>query len=279
MIKNAMNSFRIPGKATHTTTSRPSSVLPGRAALVAFTFGAVTLAPLAARAEEVAGSSGNLSLWSLMQQGGWAMYPLGACSLVMFFLIFHCARETSGTRFVPSAALPRLSSLLETRNIEQAAEHLDASPSVLSRSMRHALQKARPAEGDANKAEVESSLSESLEHEENGIGQWIHYLNVVATVAPMIGLLGTVSGMIGAFQTISAGGMGRPELLAGDIGQALVTTATGLMIGIPAMVAYFVLRNRLENRILATARSATYLVDKLAGELPDESDRPGEAGF
>ena len=60
----------------------------------------------------------------------------------------------------------------------------------------------------------------------------------------MIGLLGTVSGMISAFDTMAAGGMGRPELLAGNIGEALITTATGLVIGIPAMIAYFIMRNR-----------------------------------
>ena len=79
--------------------------------------------------------------------------------------------------------------------------------------------------------------------------RWIQYLNVIATIAPMVGLLGTVSGMIGAFQTIATGGMGKPELLAGDIGEALITTATGLTIGIPAMIFYFILRNRLDSRL------------------------------
>ncbi len=236
------------------------------------------LAAATARAEDApVDTGGELSLWALMQQGGWAMYPLGACSIAMFFLIFHCVRETAKPRFVPDPALPRLDPLMESRDLLPAWEHLAASPSVLSRALGNALQKARPEAVDANKAQVEASLSESLEHEENGVGQWINYLNVVATVAPMIGLLGTVSGMIGAFQTISRGGMGRPELLAGDIGQALVTTATGLTIGIPAMIAYFVLRNRLDNRMLATAQAATRLVDKLAGELPPEYE-DAEAG-
>jgi biopolymer transport protein ExbB len=59
----------------------------------------------------------------------------------------------------------------------------------------------------------------------------------------MIGLLGTVSGMIKAFQTIAAGGMGKPELLAGNIGEALITTAAGLIIAIPAMISYFIFKN------------------------------------
>ena len=66
--------------------------------------------------------------------------------------------------------------------------------------------------------------------------------------------------------------MGRPELLAGDIGEALITTATGLVIGIPAMIFYFVLRNRLNNIILATTQTATLLIDYLAGELQVASE-------
>ena len=59
----------------------------------------------------------------------------------------------------------------------------------------------------------------------------------------MLGLLGTVSGMIKAFSIISQGGMGDPGKLAGSIGEALVTTATGLVIAIPAMIAYFIFKN------------------------------------
>ena len=226
--------------------------------------------PLAAAEEAAAG--GQLSLWALLQQGGWAMYPLAACSIAMFFLVFHCVRETAPGRFAPAGILPHLSSLLEARRIEDTLTQLQATPGVLARALLPALQKARPEYVDAGKEQVEAALAETLEHEENGIAQWITYLNVVASVAPMIGLLGTVSGMIGAFQTISLGGMGRPELLAGDIGQALVTTATGLTIGIPAMIAYFVLRNRLENRMLETARAATELIDTLATryDYPEE---------
>ncbi len=200
------------------------------------------------------------------------MYPLAACSVVMFFLIFHCVRETAPARFIPPNALPHLASLLGSHRIEEAMTHLETTPGVLARSMQPALLKARPDLADAGKEQVEAALAEALEHEENSISQWITYLNVVASVAPMIGLLGTVSGMIGAFQTISLGGMGRPELLAGDIGQALVTTATGLTIGIPAMIAYFVLRNRLENRMLETTRGATELIDTLAAGYPFDGD-------
>ena len=205
----------------------------------------------------------NLNLWGLIQEGGWAMYRLGLCSVVMLFLILHAMRETTATRFVPENLGDRLLPLMSDREIGKCTDLIAGGKTVLARALSAGLERVRPQLPDANKPKVEETVSEVLEHEENAIGQWINYLNVVATVAPMIGLLGTVSGMIGAFQTISAGGMGRPELLAGDIGEALITTAVGLVIGIPAMIAYFILRTRLDNRMMATAQEAGRILDRL----------------
>ncbi len=216
-------------------------------------------------AEEAVGSGGQ-SLWGLIMQGGWAMWPLGLCCLAVIFLTIYCYRETARKKFIPDAILPQVSAYLQARQVAEASQTLSTQPSMLSRLLNIGLQKARPDWPDANKAKIELVVGESLEAEENTLGQWVNYLNVVAAVAPMIGLLGTVSGMISAFQTISQGGMGRPELLAGDIGEALITTATGLVIGIPAMVCYFIMKNRLGSMIIATAQTASNLIDELAGE-------------
>lgn len=212
------------------------------------------------------------SLWGLIRQGGWAMVPLTLCSLAGLFLLIHGIRETLPARFYNPSLLPHLAQSLRQRDLPAAADAIAHGRTVLDRSLAVALAKADPDLPDARRDRIEEVLGEALGHEENATAQWIHYLNVVATVAPMIGLLGTVSGMIGAFQTISAGGMGRPELLAGDIGEALITTAVGLCIGIPAMIAYFILRNRLNNRMIETVQAAGELVDHLAGENGDGSE-------
>lgn len=191
------------------------------------------------------------------------MIPLGLCSLFMFFLIFYCWKETNRQKFIPDPILPDVMISMRETAFTDAGTKLASSDSVLSRTLNQALTKANPSLPHNNKEKVELMLSESLEAEENGVGQWINYLNVIASVAPMIGLLGTVSGMISAFQTISAGGMGKPELLAGNIGEALITTATGLVIGIPAMIAYFIMRNRLNNMMIATIQAASNLVDEM----------------
>jgi biopolymer transport protein ExbB len=204
----------------------------------------------------------TLNLLELIQQGGWAMYPLGICSIIMFFLIFYSWRETGVKKFFIQEHVSNTLSALENGENLQGLNYLKTSDTLLTRAIVPALQKVCK-----NPEKSENLFVENLEAEENNVIQWVTYLNVVASVAPMIGLLGTVSGMISAFQTIGRGGMGRPELLAGDIGEALITTATGLVIGIPAMIAYFVLRNRLNSVMIATAQAGSELIEAAHSEV------------
>lgn len=213
--------------------------------------------PTLLQAQEVAeASDDSLSLWGLIQQGGWAMYPLGACSLAMFFLIFYSWKETSRKKFYIGEQVQAAKEAVSGGDLSKGQNVMAQSKTLLGRALAPAIPKL------SNSHEKSENLFvENLEAEENSVSQWVTYLNVVASVAPMIGLLGTVSGMISAFQTIGRGGMGRPELLAGDIGEALITTATGLVIGIPAMIAYFVLKNRLNTAMIATAQAGTEVID------------------
>jgi len=219
------------------------------------------LLPAAFAQEAAEAATQETTLLGLLQQGGWAMWPLGLTALFMFFLIFYCWRETVLGRFVPAGLVPTLEEALAARDVEKAVELCRSAPAVLTRCLGNALRKARPELPDGNKDKIESSFIDSVEAEDGAISQWINYLNVCAAVAPMIGLLGTVSGMISAFQTIGQVGMGDPSALAGDIGEALITTATGLVIGIPAMVAYFIFRNRLNARILGVVETGGDCID------------------
>ena len=168
----------------------------------------------------------EITLFELLQQGGWAMYPLGILSMALFALILFTWMQTSAGYF--GFRKSRLNAYPVIRQLEEIVESTVNPP---------------------NQQPLQDLLRDRAELIESNCLRWIQYLNVIATIAPMVGLLGTVSGMIGAFQTIATGGMGKPELLAGDIGEALITTATGLTIGIPAMIFYFVLRNRLDSRM------------------------------
>lgn len=234
-----------------------SGVPLGGTTRLLFYAGAFAL-PTLVHAQDAAGAvtGDSLSLWGLIQQGGWAMYPLGACSLAMFFLIFYSWNETSRRKFYTPEQVQAASQAVAAQNFAEGQSVMTGSNTLLSRALAPALAKL-----SASREKAENLFIENLEAEENAVSQWVTYLNVVAAVAPMIGLLGTVSGMISAFQTIGRGGMGRPELLAGDIGEALITTATGLVIGIPAMIAYFVLKNRLNTAMIATAQAGSAVLE------------------
>lgn len=231
-------------------------------------FAALVLTSAAEGPEREALQSSRQSLFEMIVQGGWAMWPLGTCSLALLFLTVFGYLQTAPRKFLPTQALESVESLLRERRISEARDLLRGADTVYARVLFEALAKVRPRQPDGAKAKVEAAAEAALEAEESTVSQWINYLNVVATVAPMIGLLGTVSGMISAFQVLARGGMGRPELLAGDIGEALITTAAGLSVGIPAMVCYFVLRNRLSARLVVTVRALSAAVDALD---PDES--------
>lgn len=214
-------------------------------------------------------AEGTNSLWHMISQGGWAMIPLAACSLMLIYLIIHCLRETRAANFGGDSLADRLADLCAAGKTQDALHSTREHDHVLSRVLTNALRKlsSRTAPTVATEA-AEAEAAESLELEENAVAQWIHYLSVIANVAPMIGLLGTVSGMIGGFQTMSAGGMGRPELFAGDISEALITTATGLSIGIPAMIAHSYFNNRLNTLMVETNRRVGKVIDSIS---PSES--------
>jgi biopolymer transport protein ExbB len=116
---------------------------------------------------------------------------------------------------------------------------------------------------------VKEAIEEASTEEVTKYMKPIDYLSIIGATSPMLGLLGTVSGMIKAFSTIGAKGMGKPEELAGNIGEALVTTATGLIIAIPAMLTYYYFRNNFIKSTATLGRNIGALLDTLeSGELP-----------
>ncbi len=88
-------------------------------------------------------------------------------------------------------------------------------------------------------AEVREELFVTIDDAVKGyVSKFLPALNTVGSIAPLMGLLGTITGMITAFSSIAAAGTGDPKVVAGGISQALITTATGLIIAIPAVVTY-----------------------------------------
>jgi len=184
----------------------------------------------------------STTLFGLIKQGGWTMFPLGALSVAMIALAIYGFINVREDKMLRLELVPSLQEALGRLDINAASNICRGTPSMLTNVLNAGL--ARTTEGLVDVESMEKAMEEaSVEEMAAGIKP-INYLSIIAQIGPMLGLLGTVSGMIKAFQKIGLGGMGDPEMLAADIGEAMVTTATGLLIGIPAMFLYFYLKSR-----------------------------------
>ena len=185
------------------------------------------------------------TLWDTIKTGGWAMWPLGACSFALVALAVFNFQRVSRKKMIPEAAVTQIKSAAQTGNLQQLLNVTSAIDSFFTRSLLAGLNKLQPDDLAGSRPKVETAIGEAASREEAKYTFWINFLSLITAMSPMWGLLGTISGMIGAFDKIGAGGMGKPELLASNIGEALITTASGLLIAIPALILYFVFRNIL----------------------------------
>ncbi len=108
-----------------------------------FLLSALVLFAQEAAPEAAAAAEDTLNLLGLIQQGGWAMYPLGTCSLIMFFLIFYSWKETTPNKFFTAAQLSTTSDALKSGNMEQGHLHLQDASNLLARALSPALKKIR----------------------------------------------------------------------------------------------------------------------------------------
>ncbi len=183
----------------------------------------------------------SVTLWQMWVVGGIFMYPIGLQSVAAVALIILGYMQTSEDKMLHLDLVPALKDQIKGGDIAGAVSTCTGTPSPMTNILHAGLRRITDY---YSKDSVEKAMEEAAV-EENTVGlRNINYLSIIATTAPMFGLLGTVSGMIKAFQKIGLGGMGDPEKLANDIGEAMITTAFGLIVGIPAMFFYFSLKTK-----------------------------------
>ena len=122
--------------------------------------------------------------------------------------------------------------------------------------------------------EVEQAIIDSGERVTNELRKFLRLFNGISTVSPLLGLLGTVFGMINSFNVIaSADAMGRPDMLAGGISEALITTAAGLTVAIPALIAYWIFVSKVDRLIMDIDGYGQQVVELIAADA-----RPSDGG-
>jgi biopolymer transport protein ExbB len=179
----------------------------------------------------------------LLKGGGFIGYTLWLLSIVTVGIIVQYFLSIRRETIVPGPLVATLRQLLDAEDYRSVVEVTTQDTSFLSRIIQAALREAANGFGA-----MERAMEETAEQHATGMLRKIEWLNLVGNISPMLGLLGTVWGMIGAFMQIleAGGGTPAPQLLAGSIGLALVTTLLGLAVAIPALAVYSVMRNRID---------------------------------
>lgn len=197
-------------------------------------------------------------MWQILREGGPLMIPLALCSLVGLTVTLERLYALHPSRVLPREIVQVVEALRPGRDLTVAMEVCRRNPGVLSDIMLAGLEQAdRPWEV------MRDAVADVGREETTVLERHLVWLQTVAQVAPLLGLLGTVLGMIKAFIAISTSGLGDPLALSEGISQAMITTAVGLAIGIPALVAYNFLTARSESLVTRIEAHASRLVARL----------------
>ncbi len=213
-------------------------------------------------AGQVQGGEGP-SLVDLLNRGGPLMYPLYLCSIIVVAFAIERAVRLRRSAIVPADVVAKVRRLTTGENRispQTLLAELKSHPSPIARVITAGLRRA-----DRPLVELEKSIEDAGQREADTLRRGCRVLSIVSNVSPLLGLLGTVMGMITSFMTVAAreDALGRTELLAAGIYQALITTAAGLCIAIPALVLYYFFTDRVDRLVSEMDEISIDLVETL----------------
>ncbi len=205
----------------------------------------------------------QMSMREIIETGGIPMYVLGAMSIVGLALVSYFLVVLREGQVVPRKFILALRAKLEAGSLEDARMECARDGSPIAEIAVAAIEHSRSAE-ETTPELIKEVIEGEGSRQANFIQNQVQYLQDIAVIAPMIGLLGTVLGMLKAFNVVALDvAKAKPMLLAGGVSQALITTAAGLMVGIPAMVAYAYFRGRSAKLVSALESSSAGLLTLL----------------
>ncbi len=212
------------------------------------------------------------NLFSIVKAGGVMMIPILCCSFVALVFTFERVIALRTGRVIPRPFVKRFMHRLQEGELDrdQALVLCEENGSPVAQVLAHGVRKwGRPA------VEIEQALLDGGERAVNGLRRYLRVLNAIATISPLLGLQGTVFGMIHSFNQIAASdAMGKQELLAGGISEALLTTAGGLTVAIPSLVAYLFFLGRVDRLVIEMDALGQELVHEISAEAIAENDKP-----
>jgi len=195
-------------------------------------------------------------MWEIVRAGGPLMWPIIFCSIAAAAIILERMWTLQDRRVLPKELTQKVWQLIESNQVNDKVIAALEQNSPLGRVL---------AAGLANRHRSREAMMERLEdagrHVIHELERFLTTLGTIASISPLLGLLGTVTGIIKSFNAIQAGGMGDPRALSGGIAEALICTAAGLIVAIPALFAYRFLRSKVDSIVMAMEKDAIRLAD------------------
>jgi len=200
------------------------------------------------------------TLVKYFEQGGPVMWPLLVCAVLGVTFVIERAWALWQAGRKSDEFMARVQdALLQQRSLSHARQLCDRYNIPVARILKAGLIKHGTSDEEIEKA-IEIAITHELARLERGFG----VLASVSNVAPLIGFLGTVTGMIGSFGELAQAGLSNPARVAAGISEALITTATGLFIAIPVLMAYNFYSSRVQRFILEMETAANLLLESYA---------------
>jgi biopolymer transport protein ExbB len=228
---------------------------------------AAQITPESAEVESNQSEEAGFQMPAIIQkiiQGGWLMIPLGICSLIVLTLSFERMIALRRSRVIPRPFVRRFTECVEDGQLsyDEATAICEEFDCPVAEVFQAAVRRwGRPM------FEVEQAVMDAGDRVADGLKRFLRVFHAISNVAPLLGLLGTVLGMIEAFDVISSQeSMGRPEMLASGISMALITTAGGLAVAIPAYLAYMYFSSKSDRYLGEIDKLCQKVVDCISAE-------------
>jgi biopolymer transport protein ExbB len=194
----------------------------------------------------------------IVQAGGWLMLPIIASSVIAVAIVLERLWTLQTKRVIPGTLMNQVWDWAQKNEFDSQRIQAVHSSSALGQVLATGL-----AYRHAPRDVLKEAIEDAGRHVVHDLERYLNPLGTIAAISPLLGLLGTVSGMIRAFTAITTQGVGNPAVLAGGISEALITTAAGLAVAIPSLIAYRFLRGRVDGLVIQIEKEAIRFIEAL----------------
>ncbi len=195
---------------------------------------------------------------SELQKGGIMMIPLLLGSVFTLAIVIERAISLRPKKIIIPEIVTAVERIKCPEDIRVAESICETHPGTFANVMLPALRNK-----DLNREELREFIVDQGRQEVRSLERGLVGLETIAGVAPLLGLMGTVLGMVKVFNVISQQGLGEANVLSGGISEALITTVTGLAIGIPALIAYNVFTSKAEGVVMDIEKYTASLLHRI----------------